>query len=113
MEPQETDYNEAWHMYNKAISSESDMDKLTNSSISVSTGEGLWSQVVNSNTYKSPYYKLEERLDKLELDNKLLRLKILSLEGKFNNDEVNNIRKMLMSEDEASKTLADSIIENA
>jgi hypothetical protein len=34
------------------------------------------------------------------------------LEGKFTKEEVSNIRKMLMSEDEASRTLADSIIEN-
>lgn len=76
--------------------------------------EGLWAQITNANsTYKTPYYKLEERLDKLELDNKLLKLKVLGLEGKFTQDEITNIRKMLMSQDEASITLADSIIENA
>jgi hypothetical protein len=42
-----------------------------------------------------------------------MRLKILGLEGKFTQEEISNIRKMLMSEDEASRTLADSIIENA
>jgi hypothetical protein len=78
-----------------------------------STTEGLWSQIVNSNTYKTPAYLLEERLNKIELDNKLLKLKVLGLEGKFTQEEITNIRKMLMSEDEASKTLADSIIENA
>lgn len=84
------------------------------SSIITTTGEGLWAQITDANsTYKTPYYKLEERLDKLELDNKLLRLKILGLEGKFTQDEITNIRKMLMSQDEASITLADSIIENA
>jgi hypothetical protein len=35
------------------------------------------------------------------------------MEGKFTQEEVANIRKMIMSEDEASRTLADSIIENA
>jgi hypothetical protein len=35
------------------------------------------------------------------------------MEGKFTQEEVSNIRKMLMSEDEASKTLASTIIENA
>lgn len=44
---------------------------------------------------------------------KLLRLKIHALEGKFTQEEVANIRKMIMSEDEGSRTLADSIIENA
>jgi hypothetical protein len=35
------------------------------------------------------------------------------MEGKFTQDEVTNIRKMLISEDESSRTLAESIIENA
>jgi hypothetical protein len=35
------------------------------------------------------------------------------MEGKFSQEEVINIRKMLISEDEASRTLAESIIENA
>jgi hypothetical protein len=86
---------------------------------------GLWNQLQRQNTgiYNSPpsfssvtidpITHLTERLNKLELDNKLLRLKILSLEGKFTQEEVANIRKMLMAEDESSKTLADSIIENA
>lgn len=79
-----------------------------------SSGNGLWSQIsTTSNTIRDPYADLYARIDKLELNEKLLRLKILGLEGKFDKDEVANIRKMLMSEDEASKTLADSIIENA
>ena len=79
------------------------------------TGNGIWSQLTldDGQKYKTPTALLEERMDKLELDNKLLRLKILSMEGKFTQEEVSNIRKMLISEDEASKTLADSIIENA
>jgi hypothetical protein len=35
------------------------------------------------------------------------------MEGKFTQEEISNIRKMLMSNDEASITVADSIIENA
>ena len=57
--------------------------------------------------------EIEARIKKLETDNKFLRLKILSMEGKFSQDEVTNIRKMLISEDESSRTLAESIIENA
>jgi hypothetical protein len=53
------------------------------------------------------------RLERLELENKFLRLKIASMEGKFNQEEVSNIRKMLMSEDDASVLLANTIIENA
>lgn len=56
--------------------------------------------------------KITERLDKAELTNKLLKLKILQLEGKFTQEEVSNIQKMIMSEDEASRTLAETIIEN-
>lgn len=110
MEPQETDFNK---LLNDSIQHSVDASLYGTSNIT--TTEGLWSQITNSenNVYKTPYYKLEERLDKLELDNKLLRLKILGLEGKFNQDEISNIRKMLISVDEAAKALADSIIENA
>jgi len=80
------------------------------------TGSGVWSQINSTIPYDPiPTTSLSElinRLNKLELDNKCLRLKVLGLEGKFTKEEVSNIRKMLMSEDEASRTLADSIIEN-
>jgi hypothetical protein len=79
-----------------------------------SSGNGFWSQLTTgNNTTRDPYADLHARLDKLELNEKLLRLKILGLEGKFDKEEVANIRKMLMSEDEGARTLADSIIENA
>ena len=86
-------------------------------------GQGLWSQLTSTSNMRpfSPIIDpLEEKLATLEkqftdltLTTKLLRLKILSLEGKFDKEEVANLRKMIMSEDEAAKTLADSIIENA
>lgn len=85
---------------------------------SSSTGSEVWSQINSTLPYDpipsiSPSLsELVNRLNKLELDNKCLRLKVLGLEGKFTKEEVSNIRKMLMSEDEASRTLADSIIEN-
>ena len=79
-----------------------------------SSGNGLWSQInTSSNSIRDPYADLYARIDKLELNEKLLRLKILGLEGKFDKEEVTNLRKMIMSEDEAARTLADSIIENA
>ena len=90
--------------------------------ITTGTGNGIWSRITadDGQTDKSLIDLLEKRveeillqMDKLELDNKLLRLKILSMEGKFTQEEVSNIRKMLISEDEASKTLANTIIENA
>jgi hypothetical protein len=52
-------------------------------------------------------------INELELKNKLLELRLLVLEGKFTQEEVNNIKSMLTSNDEASITLADTIIENA
>ena len=80
----------------------------------ITSTDGLWSQITENdkNVYRSPTTLLEKRMDKLELDNKLLRLKILGMEGKFTQEEIINIRKMMMSKDEASKTLAESIIEN-
>lgn len=91
-----------------------------------SSGNGLWSQIQSAgNTFNSSSFgpltdPLEEKITILEkqitdlvLNGKLMRLKILSLEGKFDKEEVANLRKMIMSEDEAAKTLADSIIENA
>lgn len=89
-------------------------------------GQGLWSQIQSAgNTFNSSPFSplidpLEEKVNVLEkqivdlvINTKLMKLKILSLEGKFDKEEVANLRKMIMSEDEAARTLADSIIENA
>ena len=65
------------------------------------------------NAMSNPIEEIKSRLKKLETENKFLRLKILSMEGKFTQEEVANIRKMLISEDESSRTLAESIIDNA
>ena len=77
-----------------------------------SNSNGLFS-AVNNDAWGNPIQDILDRVKKLETDNKFLRLKILSMEGKFTQDEVTNIRKMLISEDESSRTLAESIIENA
>jgi len=79
------------------------------------TGDGIFSRMstILEDPWVNPLKVIEDRITKLETENKFLRLKILSIEGKFTQEEVTNIRKMLMSNDEASKTLADSIIENA
>jgi FMN-dependent NADH-azoreductase len=78
-------------------------------------GDGMWGQsiVTDSEPYVDHINAIRSRIEKLELNNRLLKLKILQLEGTFTKEEVANIRKMLMSNDEASVTLADSIIENA
>lgn len=83
-------------------------------SVAADTSNGLWSQIASSN--KNVYTSTEvllNRIEKLELQNKFLSLSILRLEGKFTQEEVNNIKSMLTSNDEASIILADTIIENA
>ena len=75
------------------------------------SGNGLFNAM--HDPWENPMKEIEERIKKLETDNKFLRLKILSMEGKFTQEEVGNIRKMLIAEDETSRTLAESIIENA
>jgi len=85
---------------------------------STSTANGIWGQlnhttVTDSEPYVDHITVIRSRIEKLELTNRLLKLKILQLEGTFTKEEVINIRAMLMSNDEASITLADSIIENA
>jgi hypothetical protein len=79
------------------------------------TSDGIFSRMstVLEDPWVNPLKAIEDKITKLETENKFLRLKILSIEGKFTQDEVTNIRKMLISEDEASRTLANTIIENA
>ena len=79
--------------------------------------QGIDPITTTGNTLENPWESrlilLEKQMAVLRTDLKLSRLKILALEGKFNQEEVVNIRKMLMSKDEASITLADLMIENA
>jgi hypothetical protein len=81
-----------------------------------SNANGIFSQIQDATpsvTSTSTLSEILGRLERLELENKFLRLKIASMEGKFSQEEVTNIRKMMMSQDEASKTLAETIIDNA
>jgi hypothetical protein len=55
---------------------------------------------------------LSNEINTLRIENKLMRLNLFAITGKFDEDEISNIRQMLLSEDEASRTLAESIIEN-
>ena len=93
--------------------------KITNAGAivtdSTKTDQGLWSQISvdDHGVYRSPNMVMSERIEKLELQNKFLSLSIFMLQGKFTQEEVNNIKSMLTSNDEASITLADTIIENA
>ena len=94
-------------------------NQLTNQGIIVKdptkTNQGLWSQITtdNQSVYRDSTTIMSERIDALELQNKFLSLSIFMLQGKFTQEEVNNIKDMLTSNDEASITLADTIIENA
>jgi hypothetical protein len=94
---------------------------LISPTVTTTADNGLWSQITTGSLSNYPFTDpLEDRLKEMEksielirLENKLLRLKIVSMEGKFTQEEVTNIRKMLMSEDEASVNLANTIIENS
>ncbi len=92
-----------------------DPTKNINTVSGITTGQGLWSHISvdDHGVYRSPNMVMSERIEKLELQNKFLSLSIFMLEGKFTQEEVNNIKSMLTSNDEASITLADTIIENA
>jgi hypothetical protein len=81
-----------------------------------SNSNGIFSQIQDATpsvTSTSTLSEILGRLERVELENKFLRLKIACMEGKFSQEEVTNIRKMMMSQDEASKTLAETIIDNA
>lgn len=108
-------FREAWAraMY-QGTKPIADPGAVVTTTIPGSLTDGIWSQMRSDN--RDVYVttgQLLIRIEKLELNEKLLRLKVLGLEGKFTQEEISNIKKMIMSEDEASKTLADSIIENA
>ena len=91
-----------------------DPTKTINTIPGPTTTDGLWSQINKTIPYDSPWADpTVKKINELELKNKLLELRIFVLEGKFTQEEVNNIKSMLTSNDEASITLADTIIENA
>ncbi len=108
-------------MYGAYIDASDYTNHLIHTRPSTNNGQGIFSQISSgsSNIY-DPFDGLAKKVTELEMQSnqqgliiKLLRLKIHALEGKFTQEEVANIRKMIMSEDESSRTLADSIIENA
>lgn len=79
-----------------------------------SYAQGMWSQMNEETTYYDPknrHKTISQRLDELELANKLLRVEIQVLKGKFTEEEGNNIKAMLTSNDEASITVAETILE--
>ena len=104
------------NVYHPAGTLVNDGSQVINTIPGSTTGNGLFTAMPNgpfNDPWENPMKEIEERIKKLETDNKFLRLKILSIEGKFSQEEVTNIRKMMISEDEASRTLAESIIDNA
>lgn len=79
-----------------------------------SYAQGIWSQMNQKATYFDPnaqHKSVLQRMDELELANKLLRVEIQVLKGKFTEEEGNNIKAMLTSNDEASITVAETILE--
>jgi phosphoribosylformylglycinamidine (FGAM) synthase PurS component len=81
---------------------------------SASSIHSVWDTITSKGvTLQETLDALSGEINTLRVENKIMKLKLLALEGKFTQEEVTNICKMIMSEDEAAKTLADSIIENA
>lgn len=76
-------------------------------------GQGIFSQIKNSKNSYEPTKSTWELIEEIKLENKILHIKILVLEGVFTKEEGNNIKAMLTSNDEASITLAETILENA
>jgi len=83
----------------------------------INTNHTPYGTLTNNGDYNTmaydPISDLSAEIKQLKTTQKLMLLKILHLEGKFDKEEVSNIRKMIMSSDEAARTLAESIIENA
>ena len=79
-----------------------------------SSMHSVWDTITSKGvTLQETLDGLSNEINTLRTENKMMKLKLLALEGKFTQEEVVNIRKMIMSEDEAARTLADSIIQNA
>jgi len=75
------------------------------------THQGVWSQIEDSS--KSPFRSTWDLIEEIKLENKILGIRLLVLEGVFTKEEGDNIKAMLTSNDEASVTLAETILENA
>lgn len=93
------------------------LSNIPHVTISGSTTNGIWSQITSSTdaltSMEQRMEEMQKQMEVIQLENKLMKLRMLALEGKFSQEEVTNIRKMIISEDEAARTLANSIIENA
>ena len=78
------------------------------------SSHSVWDTITSKGvTLQETLDGLSNEINTLRTENKMMKLKLLALEGKFTQEEVTNIRKMIISEDEAARTLADSIIQNA
>jgi predicted CopG family antitoxin len=111
------------------ISSSNNLNILTNSSSKIIVGESkiifsdpndtlsshsVWDTITSKGvSLKETLDALSDEINTLRKENKLMKLDLLALKGTFNQEEISNIKKMIMSEDEAARTLADSIIQNA
>jgi hypothetical protein len=114
------------------ISSSNNLNILTNSSSKAIIGESkiilsdpsdtfdtlsshsVWDTITSKGvSLKETLDALSDEINTLRKENKLMKLDLLALKGTFDQEEISNIKKMIMSEDEAARTLADSIIQNA
>lgn len=84
-----------------------DLSIYTNNS-NIHTSHDIWSSMT-----KGPIKSTQDLIDEVRLENKCLQVRILVLEGVFTKEEGKNLRSMLLSNDEASVTLANTILENA
>ena len=112
-----------------SISSSNNLNIVTNPSSKIIVGESkiifsdpndtlsshsVWDTITSKGiSLKDTLDALSNEINMLRTENKLMKLNLLAIEGKFDKDEISNIRQMLLSEDEASRTLANTIIENA
>jgi hypothetical protein len=120
----ENDWMEKWHrelnkrpmaIYDPEPPSINNLPHIT--TLPGNTTNGIWSQITSSSdaltSMEQRMEEMQKQMEIVQLENKLMKLRMLGIEGKFSQEEVTNIRKMMISEDEAARTLANSIIENA
>jgi hypothetical protein len=91
-----------------------------NSSINIgdsndtSSAHSVWDTITSKGvSLQETLDALSNEINTLRIENKLMKLDLLAFKGKFDQEEISNIKKMIISEDEAARTLADSIIQNS
>ena len=94
---------------------------VTITSNSTGTSNGLWNQInstgsvynIEPDPFEIRMIELEKNMELVQTELSLMQLRLLLAENKFSKQEIDNMRDMILSKDEASITLAKTIIENA